>query len=131
MKLSLLCDFQTMMKMIMHIKYGIQPALNDMNIKCLRADDKVVSGQLLEKVQQSIKKCRFVIAKVDSENLNVYFELGLAMGLEKDVLLISEDSLVMQLPSDLKNWECLTYPKGNYEELKQRIIKYYKDNYHY
>lgn len=112
-------------------KYGIQSALKDLNIKCLRADDRVISGQLLQKVRQSIEKCRFIIAKVDSDNLNVYFELGLAMGLDKEVLLISEDNLVLQLPSDLKNWECLTYPKGNYDELKQRIIKYYQDNYHY
>lgn len=112
-------------------KYGIQSALKDLGIKCLRADDKVISGQLLQKVRQSIEKCRFIIAKVDSDNLNVYFELGLAMGLDKEVLLISEESLVLQLPSDLKNWECLTYPKGNYDELKRRIVKYYQDNYHY
>lgn len=112
-------------------QYGIQPALKDLSIKCLRADDKVISGQLLQKVRRYIEKCRFIIAKIDSDNLNVYFELGLAMGLDKDVLLISEEDLVMQLPSDLKNWECLTYPKGNYEELKQRIIKYYQDNYHH
>ena len=112
-------------------KYGIQTALKDLKIKCLRADNKVISGQLLQKVHQSIEKCRFIIAKVDSDNLNVYFELGLAMGLDKDVLLISEEDLVMQLPADLKNWECLTYPNGNYEELRHRIVKYYQDNYHY
>lgn len=112
-------------------KYGIRPALETLSINCLRADDKVESGQLLQKIRQSIEKCRFIIAKVDTDNLNVYFELGLAMGLEKEVLLISEDDLIVRLPADLRNWECLTYPKGNYEELKQRIIKYYKDNYHY
>lgn len=53
------------------------------------------------------------------------------MGLDKDVLLISEKELVLQLPFDLKNWECLTYSKGNYEELKRNIIQYFHDNYHY
>ena len=112
-------------------KYGIQPALKDLGIKILRADDKIISGQLLSKIRQNIEKCRFIIAKVDSENLNVYFELGLAMGLDKDVLLISEENFVIRLPSDLKNWECLTYPNGNYDKLKQQIVKYYQDNYHY
>lgn len=112
-------------------KYGIKCALEDLKIKCIRADERVVSGQLLQKVRQCIEGCRFIIAKVDSNNLNVYFELGLAMGLDKDVLLISEENLAIQLPTDLKNWECLTYSKGNYDQLKQRIIKYYKDNYHY
>lgn len=112
-------------------EYGIKHALEDLKIKCIRADERVVSGQLLQKVRQNIERCRLIVAKVDSNNLNVYFELGLAMGLDKDVLLISEEDLVIQLPTDLKNWECLTYSKGNYEQLKQRIINYYKDNYHY
>lgn len=112
-------------------KYGIQFALEELNIKCVRADNELSSGQLLEKVEKNIDKNRFIIAKVDSSNLNVYFELGLAMGKQKDVLLISENSLVIHLPTDLKNWECLTYERGNYEELKRKIINYYKQNYHY
>lgn len=112
-------------------KYGIEFALKELNIKCLRADNRINSGQLLQKVKKSIERSRFIIAKVDSENLNVYFELGLAMGLDKDVLLISEQDLVIHLPSDLRNWECLTYTKGDYEELREKIVRYYKGNYYY
>lgn len=111
--------------------YGIKPALEKMKIKCIRADSEVSSGQLLEKIKKNIEKNRFVIAKIDSNNLNVYFELGLAMGLNKDVLLISERDLVLQLPSDLKNWECLTYSKGNYTELEKNIINFFEKNYNY
>ena len=110
-------------------KYGIESALKELNIKCLRADKRINSGQLLQKVKDFIEKSRFIIAKVDSENLNVYFELGLAMGLDKDVLLISEQDL--NLPTDLKNWECLTYTKGDYEELRMKVVRYYKENYYY
>lgn len=53
------------------------------------------------------------------------------MGLNKDILLISENDWVLNLPSNLRNIECLTYPKGNYETLKEKIIRYYVDNYHY
>ena len=38
---------------------------------------------------------------------------------------------MLHLPSDLKNWECLTYSEGNYDELKNKVIKYFSDNYHY
>lgn len=112
-------------------KYGIKTALEALNIKAVRADNTINSGQLLEKIRKHILRSRFVIAKVDSDNLNVYFELGLAMGLSKDVLLISEEDLIFQLPSDLRNWECLTYSKGNYDELKGKVIEYFRDNYHY
>ena len=53
------------------------------------------------------------------------------MGLNKDVLLISEQGLVVDLPTDLKNWECLTYPEGAYETLKNSIVKFFKDRYHF
>lgn len=112
-------------------KYGVKRALETLNIKCIRADNEISSGQLLEKIERNIDKSRFVIAKVDSNNLNVYFELGLAMGQQKDVLLISEKELVLQLPADLRNWECLTYTKGDYDELNKKIVQFFEQNYHY
>jgi len=59
------------------------------------------------------KSARVIVAKVDAKRLNIYYELGLAMGYKKDVLLVSEEKWTNRLPSDLSNWECLTYPKGN------------------
>lgn len=112
-------------------EYGIKAALNELNIECIRADKILNSGQLLEKIKKLIKENRFIIIKVDSENLNIYFELGFAMGINKEVLLISDEELLNKLPSDLKNLECLTYTRGNYRELKEKIIKYYQQNYHY
>lgn len=111
--------------------YGIRPALEKLKIKCIRADNQITSGQLLEKIRKNIEKSRFVIIKVDSNNLNVYFELGLAMGLNKDVLLVSQEDLVLHLPTDLRNWECLTYSEGNYDQLKNKVIKFFADQYHY
>lgn len=105
--------------------YGVKPGLNDVSINAIRADDTIQSNQILDKVFRLIQRSRFIIAKVDVENLNVYFELGVAMGIKKDVLLITESSLTVNLPSDLRNWECLTYERGNYEQLRNRISRYY------
>ena len=110
-------------------RYGVKQGLEDVGIEVVRADDTVQSSQILEQVLRHIERARFIVAKVDVENLNVYFELGVAMGLDKDVLLISERSLTINLPSDLRNWECLTYESGNYEELREGVTKYYEDNY--
>lgn len=112
-------------------EYGILPALDNLGIEDCRADDQIIPQQILNQIVNSIKRSRYVIAKVDNDNLNVYFELGLAMGLGKEILLISEIGKIENLPTDLNNFECLTYEKGNYEELKQKIIKFFKDNYHY
>jgi hypothetical protein len=110
-------------------KYGIKPGGERCGLRVVRADNQVQSGQLLDKIQRHIARSRLVLAKVDEDNLNVFFELGLAMGMKKDVLLISEDALVLKLPSDLRNWECLTYPKGNYEVLAERVASFLATTY--
>lgn len=112
-------------------QYGIIPALDELGINSKRADNVIQSQQILTQVTNHIRNSRFIIIKVDTDNLNVYFELGLAMGLDKDVLLISENDRIANLPTDLNNFECLTYPKGNYSELKSKVEKFFKDNYHY
>lgn len=111
-------------------KYGICKALEDLEIKVHRADDVIRTEQILNKVVYAIKRNRYTIIKVDSDNLNVYFELGFAMGLNKDILLICEEGAVGNLPTDLNNFECLTYPRGNYERLRENIIRFFKNNYH-
>ena len=110
-------------------RYGIKTGLEAVGFNPVRADDYVESRQLLEKISNLLNKSRLVVTKVDEKNLNVYFELGLAMGLGKDVLLISESTLVLNLPSDLRNWECLTYDKGNYEQLKERVTSFLRQTY--
>jgi len=110
--------------------YGIKAGIESCGFNPVRADEHVESAQIFDKVFRQINKSRLVVVKVDENNLNVYFELGLAMGLDKDVLLISESSLVLGLPSDLRNWECLTYPKGNYAQLKASVHEFLRHTYH-
>jgi hypothetical protein len=110
-------------------RYGIKVGAERCGLKVGRADNIVESGQILDKVYHCIARSRLIIAKVDQENLNVFFELGLAMGMKKDVLLVSDSSLVLHLPSDLRNWECLTYEKGNYPQLAERLTRFLVASY--
>jgi nucleoside 2-deoxyribosyltransferase len=110
-------------------RYGIKAGLTNCGFTAFRADDRVESMQIFEQIYRNILRSRIVVAKVDEQNLNVYFELGLAMGLGKDVLLVSESTLIINLPTDLNNWECLTYDRGNYEQLNQKIQNFLVQNY--
>ena len=110
-------------------KYGLKVGVEKCGYRATRGDDRLESRHILDKVDAAIRRSRLVIAKVDENNLNVYYELGLAMGLEKDVLLVSEESLAIGLPSDLRSWECLTYQKGNYQQLAERMSKFLVDHY--
>jgi hypothetical protein len=111
-------------------RYGIKLGVEACGLRAVRGDDKVESMQILEKVNKAIQRSRLVIAKVDENNLNVYYELGFSMGLGKDVLLVSSDELIVNLPSDLKSWEYLTYEKGNYEQLSGKVKRYLIEHYH-
>lgn len=111
-------------------QYGIKDALENLGLDVVRADNKIETEQILKQVTIAIERSRFIIVKVDSNNLNVYFELGYAMGLSKDILLICEENEIANLPTDLNNVECLTYPNGDYKTLSEKITKYYVDNYH-
>src|ERR1700680_1759940 len=108
---------------------AIKPGLRDVGIVARRADDLIESRPLLQKITSQILSSRFIVAKVDAERLNIYYELGLAMGHRKDVLLVSEEKWTNRLPSDLSNWECLTYPKGDYATLRRKVAKFYRENY--
>lgn len=105
-------------------KYGLRIGIEACGFRATRGDDRVESRHILDKVDSAIRRSRLVVAKVDENNLNVYYELGLAMGLDKDVLLTSEASLAINLPSDLRSWECLTYEHCNYQQLADRVKKF-------
>lgn len=110
-------------------KYGLKPGIEACGFRASRGDDNVESRHILDKVNSAIRRSRLIVAKVDENNLNVYYELGLAMGLEKDVLLVSEASLAINLPSDLRSWECLTYEHGNFAQLAERVKKFLVKHY--
>jgi len=108
---------------------AIRPALEAVGIQVTRGDDLVQSRPILEKLLEQMKRARFIVAKVDAKRMNIFYELGFAMGANKDVLLISTDK-DFDLPSDLSNWECLIYRTGDYGGLKDEIIKFFENNYH-
>jgi hypothetical protein len=110
-------------------KYGIKTGIEACGFRAVRGDTRVESKQILDKINSYIQRSRLVVAKIDENNLNVYYELGYSMGLGKDVLLVSSDDLVINLPSDLKNWECLTYKRGDYEQLANKIQRYLIEQY--
>ena len=110
-------------------EYGIKAALKELGIECVRADDNVRYNPILEQVMEHIYKSKFIIVKADTNSLNVYFELGFAMGIKKDILLISEESQVGNLPIDMRNMQCLTYKKGDYGELCKKVKSFFMKNY--
>ncbi len=101
-------------------KYGVKEGIERAGLTCHRADDEYTAGSILTKVMDYIKRSRVIVVKVDHPNLNVYYELGVARALDKDVILVAAQDL-LGLPTDINNIECVTYQQGNYDGLATRV----------
>ncbi|MEH6345018.1 MAG: toll/interleukin-1 receptor domain-containing protein [Bermanella sp.] len=83
------------------------------NLRCERGDDMFGSNVVMDDIRQSIGKARIVIADLTDRNSNVFYEIGIAHALNKDVLLISQS--MDDIPFDLRHLRVLIYnsrPRG-------------------
>jgi len=59
-------------------------------LDCLRADEISKSSQIMRDIWEKINESRFVIADLSGCNPNVFYELGLAHGIHKTVIIIAQ-----------------------------------------
>jgi len=67
----------------------------------------------MDDIRHSIQNARLVIADLTQRNPNVFYEVGIAHTLKKDVLLISQS--MDDVPFDFRHLRVLTYeytPRG-------------------
>lgn len=109
----------------------IQPALNELNIECVRGDEIYTQQSIIEDIWNSIRKCRFVLAELTGKNPNVLYEIGLAHAIGKPIVIITRNS--DDVPFDLKALRYLFYDvndpfwgenlKKGIQNLVQKIIE--------
>lgn len=77
------------------------------DIRVFRADDLLNQQNILKDIVESIYTSNLIIADLTSLNPNVFYELGLAHALKKDVILLTQD--VNELPFDLRSYRVIPY----------------------
>jgi len=75
---------------------------------CERADSDVLTVPLLGKIKDFITRADIIIADCSGRNPNVFYELGIAHTLNKDVILITHDE-IETIPSDIRHFEFIRY----------------------
>jgi hypothetical protein len=78
------------------------------NLNCERADAEVLTIPLLDKIKENINRADIIIADCSGRNPNVFYELGIAHTLNKDVILITHDE-IKETPSDIRHYEFIRY----------------------
>ncbi len=104
----------------------IRPVVESEGLSCMRADDIVSTGFITWDIWERINRSRFIIADLTRKNPNVFYELGIAHAIGKEVILITQT--MEDVPFDLKAIRCIEYsftPRGmrEMESTLRRTIK--------
>lgn len=85
----------------------IRETVVNRNFDCIRADERYLSGPIIEDVVEQIQKSDLVVADFTGKNANVYYEAGYADALRKPVIRIAQS--VGDLPFDVRHLRTFSY----------------------
>jgi len=92
----------------------VRPTLVDRcRLRPERGDDVFGSNVIMDDITKSIRKARLIIADLTGRNPNVFYEVGIAHALNKQVLLMTQS--IDDVPFDLRHRRALVYeysPRG-------------------
>ena len=73
------------------------------------ADQELTSAHILKKICRLIQECRFGIYDLTGWNANVALELGLAIGLQRPMVLLLDTRQSSDMPADLRGLDHIQY----------------------
>lgn len=108
-------------------KFGIKEAAGELGFNCHRADEIQYSGGIIDKIYELIKSAHIIVADMTGKNPNVFYEVGYAHALGKEVILLTQKA--EDIPTDLRKFFHIIYGGKIIklkEELKKQIEAIYK-----
>jgi hypothetical protein len=85
----------------------IRPTVQQLGLQCYRADNIYGPGVVVHDIWENIASSKLLIADLTGKNPNVFYELGLAHAIEKNVILISRT--LDDVPFDLRHHRVVVY----------------------
>jgi len=112
-------------KVFSSLHKSIKKICSENNLEAIKSDEEYIEGDILNHIVKLIVKSRFIIAVLDGRNANVYYELGIAHALGKDVILLSSAEEYLDMPFNIKSNDIAFYnsTKTLSIELNDRIKK--------
>jgi len=97
-------------------------AAKAVNAACKRVDRTEFEGDIVEEIKRLIRQSIAVIIDLSESKPNVLYEAGYAHALGKPSVHICSTSLE-ELPFDVRNWNTLTYNKGQTARLSGALSR--------
>ena len=88
--------------------------------KCVRSDELQHNAGMMDVVYENIKSAHIVVADMTGRNPNVFYEVGYAHALGKDVVLLAQRA--EDLPFDLRGFNHIVY-EGRIMVLKEKLAQ--------
>lgn len=105
----------------------IKPVVETIGLTSLKADEIVGVNSIIQDIWEKINRARFLIADLTGKNANVFYEVGIAHTLGKDVILLTQN--INDVPFDLKHWRCIVYAYNprSIKEMENKLIATIKE----
>ena len=102
---------------------AIRPAVEACGLKCKRADEIFDTDIIIESIENDIRDCLLVVADLTGRNPKVFFEVGYARSLDKEVVLLTQKS--DDVPFDLQHRRYIAYgiSRREQEQLRETLKK--------
>lgn len=99
----------------------IKEACSSSRFVCRRSDEELLesNSNLLKYVVELILKSQVVVAVLDGRNPNVFYEIGIAHSMGKQVILIAENNKRSEIPFNIQSNRLILY--NNWGELKEKL----------
>lgn len=91
-------------------RLGIKAACEKAGAYCERVDEQFYQESILQRVYNQIAKADLIVADMTGRNPNVFYEVGYAHALGKDVVLLTRSA--EDIPFDLKHHHHIIYDQG-------------------
>lgn len=91
----------------------IQKVVSEFGLIARKADDIFAPREIMEDIWEQINRARFIIADLTGKNPNVFYEIGIAHTIGKEVILIAQSE--EDVPFDLRHIRYFRYehtPRG-------------------
>lgn len=101
----------------------LAPAIESSGLKPYRVDRDPSVNIPIEDIEKEIENSQLCLADISEDNPNVWFEIGMALAKNKDLIMISKKSK-KEFPFDVRHRNIITYKTestSDFKELKSAI----------
>jgi hypothetical protein len=102
------------------------PAISAAGIDPYRVDRDPSVSVPIKDIENGIRNSDICFADITTDNPNVWFELGYALAIPREVVLVCSDERTTRYPFDVQHRSIIKYATGapqDFEELKPKITK--------